>query len=68
MAKFLGIAYIAHSSYLVTVNADKIHSYLKFALIGFYVIFIYKMAYHTMQTLQVLESNRAYLRDMNMHD
>ena len=56
-AKFLGAAYIVHSSYFVTVGADTAHTYIRFAVIAFYVCLIYLVVKATLTCLRELQSS-----------
>ena len=67
-AKFLGLAYLCHSAYFITVGAWTMHLYIRAILIIFYVANTYKIAKRTSTSLSLLSRNEGYLRITNLHN
>ena len=66
VARFLGLAYISHSSYFVTFGAFTVHRYIRFILIAFYSYLAYKFTETTRRKLNLIAEREAYLREVNM--
>ena len=65
-ARFLGVAYLCHSAYLVTAGAFTVHLYLRGAVILFYVISAFNIVRKTGKSLATLATNENYLRRSNL--
>jgi len=66
-AKFLGIAYLCHSSYFVTVGSWRVHLYIRGVLILFYLVTCLKIIRRTLRNQMTLKRNVNYLRTANLY-
>ena len=62
-AKILGIAYLSHSAFFVTVDVMELHNMIRFFLIGFYAILTLCILYEARKSLRVLKINEDFAAD-----
>ena len=66
-AKFLGIAYLCHSAYFVTVGTWRVHLYIRAILILFYLFTCQKVLSRSVKNQKILARNSGYLRTTNLY-
>lgn len=67
-AKVLGIAYVAHSSYFITIGTDTLHYVLRYILMVFYAVVLYCMVRSCIRNISTIRIFERFVIASNLED
>jgi hypothetical protein len=65
-AKVLGLAYICHSSYFITIGTTTLHEVAKYCLLTFYAIMLYKSCSNIIKNILTINKNQRFIRRIGL--